>query len=263
MITIKRPEDFARMRRAGICVAAVHEATREAAAPGVSTKELDEIAARVIADHGCTPSFYGYLGTYPGHICASPNSVIVHGIPGDHVLAEGDLLSIDVGAIHEGYHADAAISFGIGELSPEAQGLLETTRRAMWAGIGEVRPGARIGDIGAAVAAVGEEAGYGIVREYVGHGIGTKMHEEPQVPNYGRRGKGMRLRTGMAICIEPMFNLGGEETAVLDDGWTVVTADGSWSCHWEHTVALTPDGVQVLTVPEGAPTDLAEIQAHV
>jgi len=260
MITLKRPEDFARMRRAGIAVAAVHDAVREAAQPGVDTKSLDLLAARVLEDHGCTPSFYGYLGTYPARICASPNSVIVHGIPGNHVLVEGDLLSIDVGAVFEGYHADAAISFGVGELAPEAADLLETTRRAMWAGIFEVREGARIGDIGAAVEEVGTAAGYGVVREYVGHGIGTRMHEEPQIPNYGRRGKGMRLRTGMAVCIEPMFNLGGEETAVLDDGWTVVTADGSWSCHWEHTVAITLDGVQVLTLPEDAVIDLAELR---
>ena len=263
MITIKRPEDFAKMRRAGVAVAEVHAATRDAAKPGVTTGELDRLAAGIIEAHGCTPSFYGYLGTYPGRICASPNSVIVHGIPGDHVLAEGDLISIDVGAIYEGYHADAAVSFGVGELSAEAEALMETTRRAMWAGIAQVKPGARVGDIGAAVEAVGDEAGYGIVREYVGHGIGTKMHEEPQIPNFGKRGKGMKLRTGMAICIEPMFNLGGEETAVLDDGWTVVTADGSWSCHWEHTVALTPDGVQVLTVPADEPVDLAELLARV
>ncbi len=263
MITIKRPEDFARMRRAGICVAEVHQATRDAAKPGVSTKELDELAVEIIEAHGCTPSFYGYLGTYPGHICASPNSVIVHGIPGDHVLVEGDLISVDVGAIYEGYHADAAVSFGVGELAADVAKLNDDTRRAMWAGIAAVRPGARVGDIGAAVQAVGDEGGYGIIREYVGHGIGQKMHEEPQVPNYGRKGKGMRLRTGMAICIEPMFTLGGEETAVLDDEWTVVTADGSWACHWEHTVALTPDGVQVLTVGEHVSTDLADNLGHV
>src|SRR5690606_19072461 len=155
MITLKRPEHFARMRRAGIAVAAVHEACRAAAQPGVTTGELDAIAARVIEEHGCSPSFLGYHGTYPARICSSPNSVIVHGIPGPHVLAEGDLLAIDVGAVFEGYHADAAISFGVGELSEEAAGLVETTRRAMWAGIFEVRDGARVGDIGAAVEAVG------------------------------------------------------------------------------------------------------------
>lgn len=258
MITIKSPDEFAKMRIAGACVAAVHDAVRLAAVPGVTTKDLDDLAARIIEEHGCTPSFYGYYG-YPASICASPNSVIVHGIPGPYVLQEGDLLSIDVGAIHEGYHGDAAISFGIGEVAEETQRLIETTERAMWAGLAQAVAGNRVGDIGAAVGAVGEAAGHGIVREYVGHGIGKRMHEEPQVPNYGRPGKGMKLRVGMALCVEPMFNLGGEETAVLDDKWTVVTADGSLSCHWEHTIALTEDGPKVFTLPEGAETDLAQL----
>lgn len=258
MITIKSPEEFAKMRIAGACVAAVHGAVREAATPGVTTKDLDQLAAGIIADHGCTASFLGYYG-YPASICASPNSVIVHGIPGDYTLREGDLLSIDVGAIYEGYHGDAAISFGIGEVTEETQRLIDTTERGMWAGLAHAVSGSRIGDIGAAVGAVGHEAGYGIVREYVGHGIGKRMHEEPQVPNFGRPGKGMRLRPGMALCVEPMFNLGGEDTAVLDDKWTVVTADGSLSCHWEHTIALTEEGPHVFTLPEGAVTDLAQL----
>ncbi len=258
MITIKSQDEFAKMRVAGACVAAVHSAVREAAVPGVTTKDLDLLAAGIIERHGCTPSFFGYYG-YPASICASPNSVIVHGIPGSHVLREGDLLSIDVGAIFEGYHGDAAISFGIGEVAEETQRLIDTTERAMWAGLAQATPGNRVGDIGFAVGAIGEAAGYGIVREYVGHGIGKRMHEEPQVPNYGRVGKGMKLREGMALCIEPMFNLGTEETTVLDDRWTVVTADGSLSCHWEHTIALTEDGPQVFTVPEGAETDLAQL----
>ncbi len=258
MITIKSPAEFAKMRVAGTCVAAVHEAIRAAAVPGVPTGDLDRLGAEIIAQHDCTPSFLGYYG-YPGSICASPNSVIVHGIPGSYVLQEGDLLSIDVGAIHDGYHGDAAISFGVGAVSDEVQRLIDTTERAMWAGLAQAVPGNRIGDIGAAVGEVGRIAGYGIVREYVGHGIGKRMHEEPQVPNFGRAGKGMKLRTGMALCVEPMFNLGGEETTVLDDRWTVVTADGSLSCHWEHTIALTEDGPRVLTLPEGAETDLAQL----
>lgn len=258
MITIKSADEFAKMRVAGACVAAVHAAIREAATPGVTTRDLDGLAARIIQEHGCTASFLGYYG-YPASICTSPNSVIVHGIPGSYSLREGDLLSVDVGAIYEGYHGDAAISFGVGAVSDETRTLIETTERAMWAGLAAALPGNRIGDIGAAVGGIGAEAGYGIVREYVGHGIGKHMHEEPQIPNFGRAGKGMKLRVGMALCVEPMFNLGGDETAVLDDRWTVVTADGSLSCHWEHTIALTEEGPQVFTLPEGAETDLAQL----
>ncbi|MDH3306279.1 MAG: type I methionyl aminopeptidase, partial [Acidimicrobiia bacterium] len=207
MITIKKPEHFERMEVAGRCVAAVHRAVRRAAEPGITTRELDEIAARVIKDHDCRPSFLNYHG-FPAHICASQNEIIVHGIPGQYQLRDGDILSIDAGAIYQRYHADAAITFGIGEISDEARDLIEVTEQAMWAGIEAVRPGARVGDVGAAVQAVGESGGYGIVREYVGHGIGLNMHEKPNVPNYGAPGTGMRLRTGMAICIEPMFNLG-------------------------------------------------------
>jgi methionyl aminopeptidase len=180
-------------------------------------------------------------------VCLSPNDVIVHGIPDDRRLEEGDILSLDAGAIVEGWHADAALTFGIGEISDEATRLIEVTEQSMWAGIRETKPGARLGDIGAAIQAVGDDAGYGVVREYTGHGIGRQMHEEPQVLNYGTPGKGMRLRKGMAICIEPMFNLGSRETRVLEDEWSVVTADGSLSAHWEHTIAITPDGPEVLT----------------
>ena len=246
MITIKSRREFAKMARAGAAVAAVHAAIREAAAPGVSLLDLDEIGAEVIADHGCTPSFLGYLG-YPANLCLSPNDVIVHGIPSDYRLQEGDVLSVDAGAIFEGFHGDAAFTMGIGEISDEAQRLIDVTEAAMWAGIREVRKGRRLGDIGAAVHEVGTEAGFGVVEEYVGHGIGREMHEEPQVPNYGTPGKGMRLKTGMALCIEPMFNMGERHTKVDGDGWTVRTKDGSLSAHWEHTVAITPDGTQVLT----------------
>jgi len=177
---------------------------------------------------------------------------VVHGIPGDYRLEDGDILSIDCGAIYQGYHGDAAFTMAIGRVSPEAQALIEATERGMWAGITQVKAGNRVGDIGAAVDAVGSGAGYGVVREYVGHGIGRQMHEEPQIPNYGTPGKGLKLRKGMAVCIEPMFNIGGYETKVDDDQWTVRTADGSLSAHWEHTVCLTPDGPVVTTLPEGA-----------
>jgi methionyl aminopeptidase len=251
MITIKSPKEFAKMAVAGRVVAQVHDEVRAAAVPGVTMIELDRIAEKVIRSHGCIPSFLGYHG-FPGSICASPNDVIVHGIPGDYRLQEGDIVSIDAGAIHEGYHGDAAFTMGIGEVPPEAKQLIDATEEGMWAGIAKVRHGARVGDIGAAVEAIGLRHGYGVVREYVGHGIGRQMHEEPQIPNYGVSGKGMKLRTGMAVCIEPMFNLGSHETMVDDDHWTVRTADGTLSAHWEHTVCITPDGVVVTTVREGA-----------
>ena len=250
MMTIKKPEEFEKMRRAGKVVARVHREVREAAAPGVSLLELEEIAARVIADAGCTPSFLNYSDPpYPATTCMSVNDEIVHGIPSARELKEGDILSLDAGAIYEGWHADAAITFGIGEISGEAKSLMEVTERAMWEAIELCRPGTRLGDIGHRISSVAEPHGFGVVQEYTGHGIGMQMHEEPQVLNYGRPGKGFKLRKGMAICIEPMFNLGGRETRVKDDRWTVVTPDGSLSAHFEHTVAITPDGPEVLTLP--------------
>lgn len=252
MITIKNSREFDLMAVAGRCVAAMHAEIRETAKPGVSMIELDRVARRVLEAHDCTSSFLNYHGTYPAVICASPNDVIVHGIPGEYRLEEGDILSIDCGAIYEGYHGDAAFTMGIGEISAEAQALIDTTERGMWAGIAEVKHGNRVGDIGAAVEAVGNAAGFGVVREYVGHGIGRNMHEEPQIPNYGTRGKGMKLRKGMALCIEPMYNIGGHATKVDDDQWTVRTDDGSLSAHWEHTVCITPEGPVVTTLPEGA-----------
>lgn len=248
------------MQRAGACVAAVHRAVRDAAAPGVRLLELEEIGARVIADHGCTSSFLNYLGTYPATLCLSPNDVIVHGIPNEHRLQEGDILSVDAGAIFEGFHGDAAFTMPIGQVSEGARHLIDTTQAGMWAGIGEVSKGKRLGDIGAAISALGEAHGYGVVQEYVGHGIGREMHEEPQVPNYGEPGKGLKLKTGMALCIEPMFNMGRRHTKVDDDGWTVRTEDGSLSAHWEHTVAITPDGPMVFTADtEPVPVEDAEV----
>lgn len=258
MISIKSRREFAKMQRAGACVAAVHRAVRDAAKPGVSLLELEEIGATTIEAHGCTSSFLNYLGSYPATLCLSPNDVIVHGIPGEYRLREGDILSVDAGAIFEGFHGDAAFTMAIGEVTPEAQHLIDTTEEGMWAGIAEVRKGARLGDIGGAIQAVGEANGYGVVQEYVGHGIGRAMHEEPQVPNYGEPGSGMKLRSGMALCIEPMFNLGRRDTKVDGDGWTVRTADGSLSAHWEHTVAITGDGPMVFTAgPEPVPVEEA------
>ena len=263
MITIKSKREFAKMAIAGATVAAVHEAVREAAAPGVSLMALEEISARIISERGCTSSFLGYHGTYPATLCLSPNDVIVHGIPSERRLEEGDILSVDAGAIFEGFHGDAAFTMPIGEVSPEAQRLIDVTEEALWAGVRQVRKGRHLGDIGASVAAIGEAGGYGVVEEYVGHGIGRQMHEEPQVPNYGKPGQGLRLRTGMALCIEPMFNVGSRHTSVDPDGWTVRTADGSLSAHWEHTVCLTPDGPHVFTaVEEPVPVEFEQSAAH-
>jgi len=258
VITIKSRREFAKMQKAGAAVAAVHRAVRDAARPGVTLLELEEVGARIIAEHNCTSSFLNYMGTYPATLCLSPNDVIVHGIPNDYRVREGDILSVDAGAIFEGFHGDAAFTMGIGEISPDAQHLIDVTEEGMWAGIREVRKGNRLGDIGAAIHALGDANGYGVVEEYVGHGIGREMHEEPQVPNYGKPGSGLKLKAGMALCIEPMFNLGSREAKVDGDGWTVRTRDGSLSAHWEHTVAITPDGPQVFTADvEPIPVDEA------
>ncbi len=250
MITIKSRREFAKMQKAGAAVAAIHEAVREAARPGTSLLDLEAISARILEERGCRSSFLGYHGTYPATLCLSPNDVIVHGIPSDRRLEEGDILSVDAGAIYEGFHGDAAFTMPIGSVSSEALRLIEVTEEALWAGVREVRKGRHLGDIGSAVLQVGESNGFGVVEEYVGHGIGRQMHEEPQVPNYGEPGAGLRLRSGMALCIEPMFNIGSKATTVDDDGWTVRTRDGSLSAHWEHTVAITPDGPQVFTAGE-------------
>ena len=247
MITRKSAEEIDRMRRAGRLVGHTLSRVVEAVRPGVALLELDALAERVIRDGGGIPSFLGYHG-FPATLCLSPNDWIVHGIPNGYVLQEGDILSVDCGAIVEGWHGDAAVTVPVGEVDAAARGLIETTERAMWAGIAQVRAGNRLSDIGHAVEQVAAAHGYGVVREYVGHGIGTRMHEEPQVPNYGRPGRGLRLEVGLALAIEPMVNEGGPESRVLDDGWTVVTRDGSRSAHFEHTVAITPQGPEVLTL---------------
>jgi len=254
VIVRKSPEELDRMRRAGRLVGHTLSSVVEAARPGVSLLDLDGLAERVIRDGGGVPSFLGYHG-FPATLCLSPNSWVVHGIPSGYVLQQGDILSIDCGAIVEGWHGDAAVTIPIGRVDEAARRLIETTERAMWAGIAQVRAGNRLSDIGHAVEEVASAPGYGVVREYVGHGIGTRMHEEPQVPNYGNPGRGLRLDVGLVLAIEPMVNEGGPETQVLDDAWTVVTRDGSRSAHFEHTVAITPTGPEVLTLLDGARQD--------
>jgi methionyl aminopeptidase len=241
-------EELRLMRAAGRVVAEMHDRIRAAIRPGITTGELDAIGREVLATRGATSNFLGYHG-FPAVICASPNDVIVHGIPGPTVLQEGDIISIDCGAIVEGWHGDAAFTAPVGEVSTEAARLLEVTERSMMAGIAAMLPGGRMGDVGEAVQSVVEAAGYSVVREYVGHGIGRAMHEKPEVPNHGRRGKGTKLGRGMTLALEPMVNVGGPDTFLTEDGWTVVTADGSLSAHFEHSVAITDDGPEILTRP--------------
>ena len=236
------------MREAGRVVAQAKAKVLEAIRPGITTAELDRIAAREIKRLGADPSFKGLYG-FPATICVSLNEQIVHGIPSDRRIREGDLVSVDVGAIVGGFHSDSAFTVGVGEITDEAQRLIDATRESLRLGIAQATAGARVGDISAAVQSYGEGLGYGVVRQYVGHGIGRDLHEDPQVPNYGVPGRGPLLREGMALAIEPMFNLGGWETRQLGDGWTVVTADGRLSAHFEHTIIITASRSEVLTTP--------------
>lgn len=236
------------MRRAGRVVAEMHEATRAAARPGATTADLDQAARAVLERRGARSNFLGYHG-FPAVICASPNDMIVHGIPGSYLLAEGDTISIDCGAIVEGYHGDAAFTMGVGQIDPDAEKLLRVTEESLWAGIAQMTDGNRLHEIGLAVQQVAEGAGYSVVREYVGHAIGTAMHEQPQVPNYWPGRPGPKMRSGMVFAVEPMVNMGGAETVALDDGWSVITADGSLSAHFEHTIVVTDNGPEVLTLP--------------
>jgi len=236
------------MRAAGRVVAEMHERIRAAVRPGVTTAQLDAVGREVIARRGATSNFLGYHG-FPAVICASPNDVIVHGIPGEIVLAEGDIISIDCGAVVDGWHGDAAFTMGVGEISPTAARLIEVTEASLQAGIAAMVDGNHIGDIGAAIQGVVEAAGFSIVTEYVGHGIGRAMHESPEVPNHGRPGTGGRLHAGMTLAVEPMVNLGSAETFLTEDGWTVVTADQALSAHFEHTIAIGDHGPEILTLP--------------
>ncbi|HEY3681447.1 MAG TPA: type I methionyl aminopeptidase [Streptosporangiaceae bacterium] len=252
MIHIRSDAEIAKMRAAGLVVESTLSALRAAVTPGISTAELDAIAEKSIRDAGAVPSFKGYQG-FPASICASVNHQVVHGIPSDRqVLADGDVISIDCGAILDGWHGDSAVTVPIGAIPDDAAKLIADCEESMWRGLAAVRDGARLSDIGHAIESYVRGAGaYGLVEEYGGHGIGTEMHMEPFIPNYGRPGKGMQLRPGMCFAIEPMINLGTAQTDLLDDGWTVETKDGALSAHFEHTVALTEDGPWVLTARDG------------
>jgi methionyl aminopeptidase len=250
VIIYKSPEEIGRMRKAGRIVAGTIDRVLAAVEPGATTADLDRAAETFIREQGATPSFLGYgHPPFPGTICTSLNDEIVHGIPSPkRALREGDLLKLDFGAIWEGFHADSAVSVFVGEPpSAEAEKLVTVTREALEAGISQLRAGGRLSDIGAAVQQVAEGAGFSVVREYVGHGVGRSLHEDPQIPNYGDPGRGPVLKPGLVVAIEPMVNIGGWETRVLADDWTVVTEDGSLSAHFEHTIAVLEDGPEVLT----------------
>jgi methionyl aminopeptidase len=265
-IEIKTPEQIAKMRVAGLLVGETLELLRSAVRPGVSTGELDALAERNIRAAGGVPSFLGYgHPPFPGTICASVNDEVVHGIPGDRVLAEGDVISIDCGAIVDGWHGDAAITVPVGEVRPEVVELMRVTEEAMWRGFAAARLGGRVSDISHAVESHVRSqphpsgGSYGILEEYTGHGIGTAMHQPPNVPNYGRPGRGPKLERGLALAVEPMITLGSRHTVVDDDDWTIRTVDGSWAAHFEHTFTLTPDGAWILTALDGGKAKLAAL----
>ncbi len=255
MIIRKTTREIAALREAGRVVALAHAAMQKAAGIGVTSLELDEVARDVLREHGAAPAFLGYHPhfaptPFPGAICASVNDVIVHGIPDDTPLADGDLVSIDLGVVLDGWVGDAAVTFTVGQARPEDLALSDTTRAALDAGIAAAVAGNRIGDIAHAVGSIGRSAGYGLPEGWGGHGVGREMHEDPSVPNEGSPGRGLRLKPGLVLAIEPMFHAGGDDGfRVDDDGWTIRTADGSRAAHWEHTVAVTDDGSQILTLP--------------
>ena len=246
-ITVKSPRELDSMRRAGEIVGRTIELLKASVEPGMTTRDLDRIAFKEITGHGATPTFKGYRG-FPATICTSINEEIVHGIPGRKRLQEGDIVKVDVGATIEGFIGDAAVTLAVGEVGGELLALMDDTRLGLEQGIKAAVPGARVGDIGAAIQAYGESRGYGVVREFVGHGVGRFLHEDPQIPNYGVAGRGALLRSGMCIAIEPMFNIGDWRTRILDDQWTVVTMDGKLSAHFEHSIAITEQGPEILTI---------------
>ncbi|MDI4643412.1 type I methionyl aminopeptidase [Cohnella hashimotonis] len=249
MIVCKSESELNLMRRAGEIVAKTHQLMKEAVRPGVTTAELDRIADAYIRSQDAVPSFKGYNG-FPSSICASVNEELVHGFPGPRVLQEGDIISIDIGAQYRGYHGDSAWTYGVGTISEDAKRLLEVTEASLYAGLALVKPDVRLFTVSHGIQKVIEEAGMSVVREYVGHGVGRELHEEPQIPNYGVPDRGPRLKPGMVLAIEPMVNLGSRYVRTLSDNWTVVTVDGSLCAHFEHTIAVTEDGFEILTRAE-------------
>lgn len=248
-VTIKSPREIELMRKAGEILAEVHEELAKALHPGMSTLDIDKLGEKLIRSHGCTPSFKNYNG-YPASICVSVNDEVVHGIPNRHrILKDGDIVSLDAGVIYKGYHSDAARTWGIGTVSPEAQKLMDVTKQSFFEGIRFAKAGNHLNDISSAIQAYAESFGYGVVRDLVGHGIGTHLHEDPEVPNFSMRRKGILLRPGMTLAIEPMINAGRPDVCWLDDDWTVVTDDGSLSAHYENTVLITEGEPELLSLP--------------
>ena len=247
MITLKSQIEIETMREAGRIVGLAHEAVAKAIRPGVTTLELNAVAEKVIRDHGAIPSFLGY-GGFPASICASINNVLVHGIPSHTRLKDGDIISIDIGAVYKGYHGDSAWTHAVGEISDEAKNLMKVNRESLFVGLQQAKPGNRLGDICHAIGEYVESHGYSVPVDYTGHGIGTELHEEPAIPNYGRAGRGVLLKEGMTLAIEPMVHAGKPQTRVLQDDWTVVSKDGSLAAHYEHTIVITSTGYEILTI---------------
>jgi len=249
MILVKSSTEIEYMRESGKIVAKVHSVLKDMIKPGITTKELDEIAERIILEHGAQPAFKGY-GGFPATICASVNEEVVHGIPGDRMLREGDIISIDVGALKNGYYGDSAKTYPVGQISAKAEKLIRVTRESFYEGLKFCKVGYRLSDVSHAIQKHVEAEGFSVVRDYVGHGIGASLHEDPQIPNYGPAGKGPRLSAGMVLAIEPMINAGRFSVRVLGDNWTVVTADGSLSAHYEHTIVITDEDPIILTTDQ-------------
>ncbi len=250
MISIKSSRDLSLMREACVISARALQLGGEAVQPGVTTGEIDRLIRQYIEKMGAKPNFLGY-GGFPASACISVNETVIHGIPGSYRIKEGDIVSIDVGAAIHGFNGDNAATFGAGRVSPEARALMDATRESLYEGIRMATAGNRVGDIGAAVQRYVEMRGYSVVRQFVGHGVGTNLHEDPSVPNFGTPGRGQKLLPGMTLAIEPMVNAGTHEVSILGDGWTTVTKDGRLSAHFEHTIAITPDGPVIMTDPEG------------
>ena len=248
MIYIKSKKEIEKLRRAGQITAGAIMAAGEALKPGMTTRELDRVVEKYITSHGAKPGFKGY-GGFPAAACISVNDEVIHGIPGNRKILEGDIVSVDTGAYIDGYHGDSCKTFACGKISDDVQALLDSTEESLYMAIEMVKPGVRIGDIGAAIQKYNEDRGFSVVREFVGHGLGKGLHEEPEVPNFGKAGHGIRLRAGMVICIEPMINMGTAAIKIMPDQWTVKTQDGKWSAHFEHAIAVTQDGAVILSKP--------------
>lgn len=249
MISVKSPKEIEKMRKAGLITGGALVAAGEAIHAGMTTKELDTVVRKYITSHGAKPSFLGY-GGFPGSACISINDVVIHGTPGPQVIKDGDIVSVDVGAYIGGFHGDSCKTFAVGEVSEEAKALMKSTEESLYLAISMVKPGVRLGDLGAAIQKYNEDNGYGVVREFVGHGVGRDLHEDPEVPNFGKAGHGVRLQAGMVIAIEPMITEGSPKVKVMGDGWTTKTADGKLSAHFEHTIAVTETGCMILTKPD-------------